>query len=251
MKKVIKRLLKRFGYEIILTKNNPKSNQFIDQKKLVGNEDGIVIFDVGAHQGHTSLNYNTLFNTCTIYSFEPFIDSYTILTETVKGYQNIKPFNTALGNIVGEVDFHVNQYSATNSILPTHQEGSNIWGANLLDTLKVIKVNSTTIDDFIERHAINQIDILKLDTQGTEYNIIEGAAKAIEQGKIKLIYLEIITLPTYQNQKHFDEVLRFLRLNGFNLYNMYDYSFTQLGFLRQVDAIFLSQFHHNASDSKG
>jgi FkbM family methyltransferase len=234
MKKILKKILKGFGYEII------SSNPFKDQKRLFVGKEKLVVFDVGAHHGQTALDYNKLFNNCTIYSFEPFRESFDILNENVKSYPNIKIFNNALGNVIGDLDFHVNKSSATNSILPTHQESSKTWGKNLLDTIETIKIKSTTIDDFIGKSGINQIDVLKIDTQGTEYNVIEGAIKAIKQGKIKLIYLEIITLPTYQNQKHLDEMLSFLRLNGYNLYNIYNYSSTPLGMLRQIDAIFLN-----------
>lgn len=255
VKKIIKKIFKKLGYEIIKSNNLFLNNKqchkpapFYDQKFLIGDNKGIVVFDVGAHHGQTAVIYNRLFNNCRIYSFEPFIESFNILNETVRNEKNIETFNLALGNIVGEVNFHVNKYSATSSILPTHQEGSNTWGENLLDTLKTIKVNSTTIDDFIEKKGINQIDILKLDTQGTEYSIIEGAKKAIKKGIIKIIYLEIITLPTYQGQKQFDEVLKLLRLNGFRLYNVYDYSFTQFGELRQIDTIFIrNSFQFNDS----
>ncbi len=246
IKKFINNILKKFGYKIVKSNNSFANNNqinshnpFYDQRILIGDKDTIVVFDVGAHHGQTAIQYNRLFKNCRIYSFEPYADSFKILKETIKKEKNIEVFNIAFWNKVGEVNLHVNKYSATNSILPTHREASNTWGENLLNTLETIKVSSTTIDDFVEKKRINKIDILKLDTQGTEYFIIEGAINTIKKGKIKLIYIEIITLPTYQGQKHFDEILSLLRLNGFKLYNMYNYSFTQFGELRQIDAIFL------------
>lgn len=253
MKKLILNLLKKFGYELVLTRNHfPGLNLYSDQKLLMGNQNGLVIFDVGAHHGQTSLTFNSLFNDPHIYSFEPFKDSFDILNESVKSHKNIETFNVALGNVTGKVDFHVNKLSATNSILPTHQDSSKNWGEDLLDTVETIQVDSTSIDDFIEKKGIAQIDILKIDTQGTEYHVIDGAKKAIQQDKIKLIFLEIITLPTYQNQKYLDEMLSFLRANGFNLYNFYNFSYTQYGVLRQMDAIFLSnKFQFKPSHNKG
>ena len=46
-------------------------------------------------------------------------------------------------------------------------------------------------------------------------------------------------MPTYSGQKHFDEVLYLLRSKGFQLFNLYNYSHTEFGELRQVDAIFI------------
>jgi FkbM family methyltransferase len=241
MKTFIKKIFNLLGFEIIQTKYvvHPM-DAFEDQKKIFAEQNFVIIFDVGAHHGQTALAYNKLFPTSLIYSFEPFGESYTALTNTVTSFENIKSFNTALSNIVGEVDFHSNQSSATNSILPTHQEGAAIWDVHLLDTINKIKVPVTTVDAFIETHTIPHIDILKIDTQGTEYLVIEGALNSIKAGKVKLIYMEILTLPTYENQKKFDEILLLLRSNGFTLYNIYNTSHTKNGVLRQVDAVFVS-----------
>ncbi|HSY62319.1 MAG TPA: FkbM family methyltransferase [Cytophaga sp.] len=240
MKKIIKKIFHLLGLEITSTKYivHPP-DAFEDQKKILAGQKSVTIFDVGAHHGQTALTYNKLFNASQIFSFEPFGESYTTLTNTIKSFKNIKAFNNALSNIVGEVDFHCNQSSATNSILPTHQEGSAIWDVNLLDTINKIKVPVTTVDAFIETHSIPYVDILKIDTQGTEYFIIEGALNSIKAGKVKLIYMEILTLPTYENQKKFDEILLLLRTNGFSLHNIYNTSLTKNGVLRQVDALFV------------
>lgn len=236
MKELIKYLFERVGFKIISLNNYHDS--FLDQKKLLDTSKEIIIFDVGAHHGQTALKYNKIFKECTIYSFEPFIESFTILQDKVKAYTNIKTFNTALGNIAGTVAFNSNEFSATNSLLDTDRESSITWGDNQLNTLKTIKVNCITLDNFLEKESIHTIDILKLDTQGAEYLVIEGAQRAIEQTKIKLIYLEILIKPTYHQQKHFDEVLKMLRLHGFNLHNIYNHSLTDKGELRQVDALF-------------
>lgn len=85
---------------------------------------------------------------------------------------------------------------------------------------------------------IPAIDILKLDVQGAEPLVIEGAAKACRRGAIRLVYSEIITQPTYQGQKRFDEALAVFYNNGFDLYNIYNFSLTLDGRLREVDVIF-------------
>src|SRR6185312_11125048 len=105
--------------------------------------------------------------------------------------------------------------------------------------LDKIKIDSVTLDDFVSQNGIGKIDILKMDTQGTEYQILEGAYRCLQMKKIGLIYLEIITMNTYQKQKNLDEILLLLRINGFVLYNFYNLTYTNLGELRQVDAIFL------------
>ena len=240
--KILRRLLKGSGYVIVKSHDQfkYKSDPFLDQEYLMKGTNNLIIFDVGAHYGESVVKYLKHFKNSKIYSFEPFEDSFKILNETVKNETNVETLNIALGNLVGFVDFHINKSSATNSILPTHKNGSITWSENLLDTLVNIKVPSSTIDDFVEKKGIDKIDILKLDTQGTEYLIIEGARETIKKGRIRIVYMEIIILPTYQGQKYFDEILLLMRVNGFKLFKMYDFSFNRFGELRQVDAVFIS-----------
>jgi FkbM family methyltransferase len=236
MKEVLKKLFKKLGYKVV-NLNSYQRDAFKDQVKLITNN-SITIFDVGACTGEVSFQYNDLFTNSTIFCFEPYIPSFRILKEKTSGFTNIKCFNLALSNISGQLDFHVNKSYATNSILATHADSAKNWNEEVLFTIEEIKINSLTLDDFVAQNQIDKIDILKLDTQGTEYQIIEGASQSIKQNKIALIYLEIIIMPTYQEQKNLDEILLLLRNKGFSLYNFYNYSYTNAGELRQVDAIF-------------
>jgi len=237
MKRILYALFYHLGYRV-LTLNSNSQNAFKTQKYLI-NSSAITIFDAGAHFGETVIIYNNLFKNPSIYSFEPFLPSFEVLKDNVKTFSNVKVFNVALSNFTGEVDFHVNKSSATNSMLPTSKESVKNWPKNLLDTVETIKINSITIDEFVEKYNIEVIHILKIDTQGTEYEIIQGASKAIEQNKIKLVYIEIIIISTYERQRYPDEILLLLRNKGFRLFNQYNYTYSHTGELQQFDAIFI------------
>jgi len=236
MKKILKEIFKRLGYQVINI-NVRERDPFKDQARLVTKKQ-ITIFDVGACTGDVAIQYNDLFKNSTIYCFEPYASSYETLKKMTGGHKNIKCYNVALSNLTGKVDFHVNQYYPTNSILATHIDSSKNWNDVVFVTKDLIKIDSLTLDDFVAKNHIDEIDILKMDTQGTEYQILEGASKCLEQKKICLIYLEIILMPTYVNQKNFDEILLLLRRKGFSLFNLYNLSYTNSGELRQVDAVF-------------
>lgn len=245
MKRFLCAVFYHLGYRV-LKHNSNSQNAFKTQKYLLGSS-AITIFEVGAHFGETVMIYNKLFNKPAIYSFEPFLPSFEKLEKNVEMLSNVKAYNVALSNFTGEIDFHVNRSSATNSILPTSKDSVKNWGENLLDTVEIIKINSITIDEFVEKNSIEIIDILKIDTQGTEYEVIQGASKTIEQNKIKLVYLEIIVISTYKKQRYPDEILFLLRSKGFHLFNQYNYTYSDEGELQQFDAIFAHESfrHHN------
>lgn len=244
MKKFIQFIFKKFGIKIISEKNEifkkqALSNPFDIQKKLFIEKNDLMIFDVGAQYGQTALEYSSRFSGSTIYCFEPFNESFNILKNNVSEYSNIKAFNIAIGDSEGVKKFNSNTFSATNSFLETHEKASDIWGKGMLDTIEKTDVAITTLDNFVKKNGINQIDILKIDVQGYEFNVIEGAKHLISTNNIKLIYLEIIIMPTYKEQKHLDELLALMRTCNFSLYNLYNFTYDSFGSLSQLDAIFI------------
>ena len=208
------------------------------------NED-VVIFDIGAFNGNTALKYKKLFPLSRIYSFEPFPESFSELVKNTSAYKDIIPINKGLGEHEGVSNFNSNSFAATNSILNTHESGSKVWGNGLLETLETIKVELTTIDSFVNTCDIKNIDILKMDVQGAEYMVIKGAKETLKKGIVKIIYTEIITLPTYEGQLDFDEMINLMKSVGFKLYHFYNPLLTKEGELAQVDAIFIKSTPHN------
>ena len=113
-----------------------------------------------------------------------------------------------LSNEKGSQFLSSNCNEQTNSILETDERGAATWGEGLLDTKERIPLYFDTIDSILEQRNIPAIDILKMDVQGAEYLVMKGAEKALASKNIEIIYTEIITLPTYQNQKPFHEILK-------------------------------------------
>ncbi len=240
MKKIIKGVFNAFGLE--LTKKSKVENAFELQKKIIGNTNkAVTIFDVGAHIGNVSLQYNTLFSNASIYSFEPFPPSFNSLQQNTSTHKNITLFNKGLGAYTGTAKFHSNQSEQTNSILATHEQANSNWGNNdLLKTKEIVEIDLTTIDQIVEEENIKTIDILKMDVQGAEHEVMAGAKKTIEKQMIRLIYTEIITVPTYQGQKEFDDILKMYRAYGFELFTIYKAGHRADGRLQFIDAIFVN-----------
>lgn len=240
MKKIIKSAFGAIGFE--LTRKSAVKDAFGLQKELMKSaKKPLTIFDVGAHVGNISLKYNDLFPNSKIYSFEPFPESFRSLKQNTAQNKNIKIFNKGLGEQVGTSKFHSNVHEQTNSILATHEDGNSNWGSeNMLKTKEVLDIELTTIDQIVEAENIKKIDILKMDVQGAEYQVMAGAKKTIEKGMIGLIYTEIITIPTYENQQELDEALKMFREYGFELFNIYNSGHTEDGRLQYVDAVFIN-----------
>ncbi len=239
MKQRIQKLAHRFGYHISrVTPPSPAENAFAEMKRLCEVIAEPVIFDVGAHHGQTARAFRGLFPRSQIYCFEPFPESFRILEVNTAADERVTICSFGLSDRVGEFPFHSNASSATNSLLSTDELGSRNWGKGLLETEVVVRAQFKTIDSVLEEFALPQIDILKLDVQGAEHLVMKGASRACTEGRIRLVYSEIITQPTYLGQKRFDESLSVFYDNGFDLHGIYNLSRTSEGRLRQLDAIF-------------
>lgn len=94
--------------------------------------------------------------------------------------------------------------------------------ATLMDE---VSFEATTLDHWSKENDISYIDYIKLDTQGSELNILRGGKKILSTTRI--IELEVEFNPIYENQPLFNDIDRFLRAEGFVLWgflNLIHYS---------------------------
>jgi len=68
--------------------------------------------------------------------------------------------------------------------------------------------------------------------------VLEGAENAMKAGKIKIIFSEIIVMPTYSGQMDLDEILRMYKNYGFELYSLFN-SKDEKERLKYMDGIFI------------
>lgn len=179
-----------------------------------------------------------MFPEARIHSFEPFPESYGKLQSEIEGKANIFAHNIAISDKDGKALFNSNAQSTANSLLSSDEKGSEYWGNDVLDTKSQIEVETTSLDSFCTNNNIDSIDILKIDTQGAEYQVFQGAKDMLTRNAIGLIYTEIIICPTYKGQHALYEYLSLLASFGYELLDIYN-QVRQHNQLIQVDVIFL------------
>jgi len=190
------------------------------QKELI-NSANPVIFDIGSHIGSVALKYRDMFPLASIYCFEPFPQSFDKLLRNLEDNNCFSCHRTAVSDKKGTSVFNVNLSSATNSLFATDKRGSLYWGENLLDTIAQVEVDTITLDSFLLEKGIPHIDILKLDVQGSEFDVFKGAAATLSRQGISLIYTELIICPTYEGQRKLHEHLAFLDSFGYELLDFF------------------------------
>jgi len=215
-----------------------QNKPFEIQKLLLGRDNELIIFDVGAYVGDVAAIYKKMFPQSTIHCFEPFPDSFQKLDSLCRD-ASIKAHHIAFSDKKGKTTFHINVDLSCNSLLPPTEGDFKCYSAKSIKDGE-IQVETDTIDDFCADAGISGIDILKLDVEGAEVKVLGGASRMLSNQAIKLIYSEVMFIPHYTGGCLFHELTAFLDKYGYTLLNFYHLKSAQNGQLRWGNAIFLS-----------
>ena len=134
------------------------------------------MIDVGAYSGIYSLAAASNNRKCKIYAFEALDRIYyrLLLNKMVNKFANINTYNLAISENKNIKDLYV--YSGE-TILVT---GSSVIDLNLdRDIYEVKKVNSISLDLFVNEKNINRVDAIKIDVEGAENSVLQGAKEII------------------------------------------------------------------------
>lgn len=129
---------------------------------------------------------------------EPVAEMFELLSNTYSGCNNVKCANVAIAERTGPLRlFRVSTSTVAKNNLAEWNLGisSAVKGpmlSYLSDLLSEEIVAGLTFEDFVNKFAIQDIDILQIDTEGYDWNIL----KQIDLGKygVKLVQIEIIQL---------------------------------------------------------
>ena len=214
---------------------NNSRNAFINQKRLLNNLVNGVILDFGAHIGDTTELYRKYFSQSKIFCFEPFSESCDYLKKRFINDSNIKIVETALGSKDETKTLYVSNYSNLNSL---QRPNERAWG---FADEKSVDVETITLDQFYYENDIKQIDILKLDVQGSELDVLMGSETLLEKGNISLVYVEWQVVPLYENHHKYYKIAEFLAGFEYELFNLYNINEARSGQIRWGDAIYTSK----------
>lgn len=181
---------------------------------IIAREDGApdVIYDVGANIGTWARLAHSQFPKAQIYAFEPLSKHLGRLRQFATETNRLHIHEVALGASPGMATLHVTNFSDASSLLALGSKGSEVWG---LSEVEQIDVPVERIDDRISALAMAYPDLIKLDVQGFELQVLEGAAKALSRARHILIELSFDDI--YEGQPANHEVLAFLAEAGFVL----------------------------------
>lgn len=156
-------------------------------KKILPNTQKLVFFDVGANVGKTSILLRDVFHKAEIWAFEPNKFTYDELVKIVSG-QEIKCFNVGFGNACKTGVLYIPTSNHTSSSASIQKELFHDFYKTT--DIEEISFEMQTIDTFCLEHDITSIDFLKIDTEGNELFVLEGASRMVSESRVRIVQFE-------------------------------------------------------------
>lgn len=148
--------------------------------------DTVTIFDVGANVGHYSILLHDLFReNGRIFAFEPSKKNFEKLLATTKGMTNVSQFNFGFSNEDGRITLYGDQdESSWASLYQRRLDHINVK----MNAIEEIELR--TIDGFCKENNVTRINFLKIDVEGHELKVLQGAKDMIKAKGIDFIQFE-------------------------------------------------------------
>lgn len=231
MKRIVRRAARAIGYDFrkIVEFNAPSLVDFLSSRGID------LVLDVGANVGQFASGIRAKGYTGDIVSFEPIASEFRELKEKARSDRRWDVRNLALGEKSGYATINVSERSVFSSLLPqtsaarNADEFSAVTRSEQVDVARLDEI----FDSFRDRNVF-----LKIDTQGYERPVLEGAARILTY--LKGIRLELPIVHLYQRTWHLDEAIGYMRARRFFLSQI-----TPVGFhwedrasLLEVDCVF-------------
>lgn len=205
------------------------------------------VIDVGANRGQFSVAACEIMRPRMVHAFEPLPDVGQRLTAAVARYPQVVVHRCALGAAPGRATLNVNSHSQSSSLLPLaerHQRAFPDARAQRTATIDV-KTLDTVLPAELARPTL-----LKVDTQGYEAEVLEGAKNALDG--IDWIVAELSFTPMYAGEALFNEMQQRLMDLGYRFER-------PVGSLRdphtgeylQIDALFVREVEMDRQPGAG
>ncbi len=174
------------------------------------------VLDVGARWGAAGAWYR-IAPLAALVGFEPDAEEHARLAKSAGEGERFYP--AALGAVDGPATLHVTREPGCSSLLPPSADA--IARYPLLEVMKPVRdvpVTLTRLDTWAKETGQGDVSFIKLDTQGTELDILRGAG-ALLDGCLAL-EIEVEFFPLYEGQPLFGDVDAYLRTRGFALWRL-------------------------------
>lgn len=195
-----------FNY-IFKTHNSCDAIPTMENITKIYNGDNQLAFDVGANIGITTTWLAKILDFEKVIAFEPDISNLERLKETLNANKvnNVLIEPLGISNKSGIANFYVHH---------------SLEIKHLSKEVNTKKITVISLDEYCQNNNIEKIDILKVDVEGHEDKVFEGAKKLLKIKNIKFIIFEHSAILLEKQDKTGKSIIRLLEENNYDIYRM-------------------------------
>lgn len=213
IKTLAKRIFSVMGYRVV-----PEGLVCLDwRRKLLTCLDGVppqglLFLDVGANVGQSSLAVHHALSKetrITCHCFEPISDNFQRLRQRTASVPSIHAYPLAMGEEIGTLTVPLAPNSEWHSIA----NAASWEGAGATHE----RIEISTLDDFMADKPGDDPVILKTDTEGYDLQVLKGARRLLESGRVVAVIAEVGFNPEDRQHTFFQGVFDYLGQLGYRL----------------------------------
>lgn len=230
----LRRTANRLGIDV--HRHHPEASESGRLSSMLATHGVDLIFDVGANTGQFAQSLRQAGYAGRLISFEPLSTAHARLLQASQNDSrwDIAP-RAAIGDRDGEIEIHVAGNSVSSSVLGMLDSHANAAPGSAYVGSELVRLSrmDTIAGDYL---ASDTVSFLKIDTQGYEGRVLDGAAGLL--GHVSGLQLELSFVPLYEDQELFDALLERLRALGFSIWAIWPgFQNPRSGRMLQVDAV--------------
>lgn len=167
------------------------------------------IYDIGANVGTWSLLAKAILPAAAIHAFEPLAECHEGFQARLAGVSGVQLHKTALGREDATATMYLGEVTDTSSFL---RPGPRVQDHGAPTSSLPVRA----LDSFIRAKSLPPPELLKLDVQGYELQVLEGAREALRTASAVICEVSFVEL--YEGQCLFGDVVTFLAGHGFGVH---------------------------------
>jgi len=195
---------------------NPRSLNYLGSI-LPADDDKFVLMDIGA-RGGIAPQWKPISPLARVFGFDPDTEECNRLNQQKLGVEYL-PFALASGP--GKRPFYLTELEFCHGFKAVNEKFFGRFPNAINNAVKSsVEMEADALDNIIGRLKIKHLDFMKIDTEGSELDILQGAKESLSCKSVLGLLVEVWWDPRLKNQPPFSELDAFIREQGFTFFDL-------------------------------